>query len=245
MKKALSNAANNTSMNLQQANSNAGSQLSGMSQLNISSPKPAQKMYNPSNAPSPSAMTVGPRAPVSAPPSQVGHHGAIKNAVCVSSGYSRWDFTVGEIIGIPYHQSNTNPNVLPTDPCLAFTKQGPVYSKRRMVIVLWIHHYDMFCVPLFTHNGCGLGNKNSDARREYVCVMNEGDTNFNNDGMHDAIVAKCKYPLKPETSVHLGGGLKVSCKDDISRAGRLTKDSYKRLKDLWTWLKDHDTLEQW
>jgi hypothetical protein len=141
-------------------------------------------------------------------------------------GYTRRDFHLGEIVSIPFHTANTNPHVQSNDRRLAFTCEGPVYSKRRMAIVLWIYERDMFCIPLYTHDGTGLRNKSDRLRQEYVCVVNARDEhNFYNQGFYDPLLVNSRRPFHPDTAAHMAAGFRVACNDDIQFAGRITETS--------------------
>jgi hypothetical protein len=60
----------------------------------------------------------------------------ICNEVCRMSNRTRKDFKKGDIIAIPFHEPYLNANVKLPDPSWTYTNHGPVYSKRRMVIVM-------------------------------------------------------------------------------------------------------------
>jgi len=96
----------------------------------------------------------------------------VANNVCVLSGYTKHNFQLGEIITIPLHQPDLNPHADPNDQCLAHTIQGPVYSKRRMVVVLWIYEEILFCVPLYTFGKRGISSRPHWLIPEYVSVKN-------------------------------------------------------------------------
>lgn len=220
---------------------------SGMHRMKISglSTSSKQPYYDASNAPGASAMTTAPKAPVP-PPSQATVQVPVNNNVAICSGYSRYDFQPGDLISIPYHETNTNASLLPTDPNLTFTCQGPVYSKRRLAIVLWVHHFHMFCVPMYTHSGQGLKNKKGDLVKEYVCVMNRGpNPGFENDGKYPPITVSSRKPMKPESSVHITGGFKVPCNGDVLKVGGLVGDSYVELVELWKGLAQNASGYTW
>ncbi|RMX95982.1 hypothetical protein D0868_11433 [Hortaea werneckii] len=149
---------------------------------------------------------------------------------------------VGSRVSVP----NTNPNVDPTtDDQLAMTIWGPVYSKRRMVIVMWIHERDMFCLPLYTFSGRGINSRGKDIIHEYVALKNAGrpDTNF---GKYPAIEVVPKYKdLHKDTTIHITGGLRVGCNEDITRVGKLTKQGYFDLLALWKRLSNDAQQEPW
>jgi hypothetical protein len=63
--------------------------------------------------------------------------------VCKISNYTRRDFKLGDVIAAPFHVANTNPNVLSNDDRLTLTCEGHAYSKRRMMVVLFVHQYDL------------------------------------------------------------------------------------------------------
>ncbi|RMY29385.1 hypothetical protein D0866_08736 [Hortaea werneckii] len=142
--------------------------------------------------------------------------------------------------------TNTNPNVDPTtDDQLAMTIWGPGYSKRRMVIVMWIHERDMFCLPLYTFSGQGINSRGKDIIHEYVALKNAGKphTNF---GKYPAIEVVPKYKdLHKDTTIHITGGLRVGCNEDIIRVGKLTKQGYFDLLALWKRLSNDAQQDPW
>lgn len=156
-----------------------------------------------------------------------------QNAVCVLSNYTRRDFYVGDVIAAPFHTANTNPNADPKDPFLTFTSVGPAYSKRRMMVVLYIHQQDLHCLPLYSFSGRGLAAKAQQQQHEYACLRNAGDkTAF--PGPYEPLEIVAHRPIDGKnTTVHLTGGLKVGCNEDITPVGRLTQDSYYALQTIW------------
>lgn len=152
---------------------------------------------------------------------------------CKLSGLTRWDFHIGDLISAPFHSANTNPNVDPYDPRLALTVEGPVYSKRRMLIVLFIHAQDLYCLPLYSFSDRGLSAKPQYLRHEYVCVANNGDKYFANEGSHKALWIEANKAVSASTTLQLTGGMRIGCNEDVVRTGRLTRESYFYLLDLW------------
>ena len=199
-----------------------------------------QQYMNPSVAPSASMVSI-------APSSVAGSSYGVTNRrrrrpmrtctnVCELSNYLPEDYRLGEIYWAPYHEPNQDPGLQPTDAHLKQTMAGYVYTKRRMVVVLWTYTDDMFCVPMYTFRGNGLQNKPRTQIPEYVCVQNDDDLNYQKQGVHDPVVAIRKpgrKPFHPEAVIHITGGLKVSCSVDNSYCGRLSEESYIYLRDLW------------
>lgn len=197
--------------------------------------RPKEKVYNPSMGPSPSMMTTV-SATLSAAPSD-GTMGSVarvvNTAACVLGRFRKRNFKRGDVISLPYHTSNSNPHVDPQDPNLSYTVVGPVYSKRRMVVVLWMYKETMFCVPMYSFNGKGLRSKPKHIKEDYVSVVNKGDVNFENQGVHPPIQVECKWPVDKNTTIKLVGGVDVPYKADIAKAGRLPRESFGRLMMLW------------
>lgn len=168
------------------------------------------------------------------------------NQICRASNYTRRNFKKGDIIAIPFHTPNTNPNVDPvTDDQWTMTVWGPVYSKRRMVIVLWVYERDMFCLPLYTFGKTGLSNKGQNIKHEYVSVKNAGMPHVN-QGIYPRVEVRAyKKPMDEDSTVHISGGLRVGCNEDITWAGRMTKESYMDLVALWQDLSENAQGEPW
>jgi len=199
--------------------------------------------YNPSMAP---AATLAPgqiarsRAPTMASQgTQATYRGVIRNQNCILLGQTKANFKKGDIICTPYHQPNLVPNPDPNDFRLTRTCEGPVYSKRRMLVVLMIYEQTMYCLPLYTWSGRGLGSRPAWLKKEYVAMKNAQHKKlypgepFVNDGVHDEIEVICRHPVKVQTTIQLTGGVKVDCCGDVNTVGRLTQTGYKRLMALW------------
>ena len=116
--------------------------------------RPKDAIYDPSVGPTKSTMTTskyrGSAAPSRASSSR-SHRVALFDRYCRMTAYTRRDFRLGEVIAAPFHTSNTNPNYKIDDERITLTVEGPAYSKRRMMVILFIHAQDMFCLPLYSH----------------------------------------------------------------------------------------------
>ena len=231
-------------------NANAQAQLTAqMAQMNINrnafATAPA---FDPSNGPSPSVVSVDWRAQAAnaSQASTASVRQGVSNVVCKLSGLKKKHFKKGDVISIPFHTANMNPNVNPnTDKRLTFTIEGPAYSKRRMMVVMWLHSRDMFCLPLFTYSGSGLSNKQEHIK-EYVTVKNVGDFDFANQGVYTPIEVECKYkPMDKNTTIHLAAGVKVGYSEDIGKVGRVNQKSYAQLLELWRDLSRDAQKEPW
>ena len=168
-----------------------------------------------------------------------GHQGPVKTDLCTLTRRTRQNFSRGDIISVPVHKTNRNPNIDLTDRNLTKTKIGGVYSKRRMVVVLWLTYDSMFCLPLHTFGKTGLQKKPNQMRKEFVCVKNEADGEFHNQGVHPPVEANCRHPLEEHTVVPLGDHIEVGYRDDIAAVGEMTADGFVRLLALW----EHVTAE--
>ncbi|EMD00589.1 hypothetical protein BAUCODRAFT_175025 [Baudoinia panamericana UAMH 10762] len=168
------------------------------------------------------------------------------NQVCRASNLTRKNFWKGDVIAVPFHTPCTDPQVDPeTDVAWSMSMQGPVYSKRRMVVILWIHERDMFCLPLFTSNKSSLRNKSERIKHEYVSVANQGKPHVNQGHYPPVEVVAMKKPLHEDSIIHLAGGVRVGCNEDITWAGRMTKDGYTAVLKLWQDLSEHAQAEPW
>lgn len=159
-----------------------------------------------------------------------------KNDVCELSNWAPAHYKLGDIIAVPFHEPNTNPNLKVGNANLTKTIDGHAFTKRRMVVVLWMYAEDMFCLPLYSFEGNGFMAKPTWYHAEYVSLGNEGDQNFKGQGLYDPIFATHKPtrdPFHPQSAVHLGGGFKVACRANNSYCGRLTEASYYALVQLW------------
>jgi hypothetical protein len=53
------------------------------------------------------------------------------------------------------------------------------------------------------------------------------------------------HQVKPNTAVHLTGGQRVGCNEDIFIGGRLTRKTYYELVDVWINIVDTAKAEEW
>lgn len=211
-------------------------ELNGSESADWRSPRPSPT-YDPSMGPTQSTAT-NPRPIPTYTQSQYSKNSRasrlpFSSQYCKLSGRTRFDYRIGDLISAPFHVANTNPKVDPSDQCLTLTIEGPVYSKRRMLIVLFIHAQDMYCLPLYSFSDRGLEAKPEYVRDEYVCVANEGDRRFVNPGRHKPVQVAARRAVNASTTLHLAGGIRVGCNEDVFIAGRVTRESYFELKELW------------
>ncbi|KAK5165920.1 uncharacterized protein LTR77_008844 [Saxophila tyrrhenica] len=177
---------------------------SNLSQMNVQGPFANKtKTWDPSVAPSPSQMTKSPASGKSQVTTITRAGRRIDSGVCAKSGLTKEDYKLGEIIAIPFHQPNMNPHVDPNASDLVKTKYGPVFSKRRMVVVLWIYEEILFCVPLYTWDKRGVSSRADNLQPEYVSVKNVKDRDFQNQGRYQPVEATSRKEFdstKPSTS---------------------------------------------
>lgn len=208
-----------------------------------------QGMFNPSEGPSPSAAPGNWRARSRAPSQASGYstqQPPIRTDIYVSSGKRRGDFCLGEVISLPFHQSNTNPQTNPADYHLGKTWLGPAFSKRRMMVVLFIFHESMFCLPLYSFSERGITARPEHIQKEYVCMKNVDDVNFVNDGLYPPVEVKARLkPLSPETTIQMTGGMRVSFDEEVANVGRLTQKSYRHLVRLWQGVNEQGMADGW
>ena len=206
-----------------------------------------EKLYKSSEGPTGSTMTKPWRDHVAA--SEVSSTRSIRppylSEFCKTTNYSRRHFRLGEVITVPYHTSNTNPHVDPDDDRLILTVVGPAYSKKRMMVVLFIHIQDMYCLPLYSFSNRGLQGKPEHLKKEYVCMANDGDEGFVNQGIHRPVIIQAHHRVYDNTTVHLTGGVRVGCNEWVHSAGRLTRDSYYELVGVWSDLVSGAKAEVW
>jgi len=59
------------------------------------------------------------------------------------------------------------------------------------------------------------------------------------------VIIQAHHPVLPNTTVHLTGGVRVRCNEDMHNAGRLTRDSYYELLGVWSELVNGARTEPW
>ena len=193
----------------------------------------------------------------------------VDNGVCKLSGLRKEDFQLGHIISLPYHTPNMDPTIDPAnDDRWVSTVEGPAYSKRRMMyvssilplfpervltiyhfsrIVMWKYKREMFCLPLYSFGKKGLRSKPEWIKNEYICMMNVGDKDFDNQGKYPPVEAKCYNgrSLDSNTTVHITGGVKVAYDEDIRKSGRMERQSFDDLIEIWLTLSRDAQNEPW
>lgn len=220
-----------------QASGNNTVPTSGVANVHLqsaaASQAPASNVYNPSYGPRSTGSAATKRQRTATSHISTNSQRVNDPDVCVKSGRSKKFYRIGDIISTPYHTPNLNPDLDSGHRRLKKTCEGPVYSKRRMFIVLWIHEQDMFCLPLYSFDGKGLRSKAPFLREEYVCVKNWDATQFENQGPHSPVVVKANKPMDVNTTIHLSGGTKISCQEDTSLSGRVGVKGFYELMQLW------------
>lgn len=138
--------------------------------------------YDPSMGPTRSTMTtpfrhsVAPSRASTARSARVAHF----DRYCRVTNYTRRDFRLGDVISAPFHTSNTNPDYEKSldEGRITLTREGPAFSKRRMMVVVFIHLQDLHCLPLYSFGNRGLKEKPEYLKKEYVCMANDDDEGF-------------------------------------------------------------------
>ncbi|RMY68348.1 hypothetical protein D0864_11363 [Hortaea werneckii] len=221
-----------------------------MAQTNVSNPyNSCAAPYNPSQGPTASQITT-PWRTAKTNRSKAGFPSAtrgINTAVCKLSGYTKKDFLKGEVISLPFHCANTNPHVDPnTDDRWRSTVEGPVYSKRRMMVILFIYEQDMLCLPLYTWNKGGISRRPACLKKEYVGLKDAKNNEYVNYGDYNPVVIEGnRRPMHEHSTVVLSAGCKVGCNEDILSVGRLTERSHDYLVELWQKLNLKAEAEAW
>ncbi|KAM3418545.1 hypothetical protein BST61_g4522 [Cercospora zeina] len=172
------------------------------------------------------------------------NQGWFDNNVCVLSPYDRRSFKQGDIISVPYHIANMNPNIDKNQKELQISAQGPVFSKRRMMIVLWKTPEATLCLPLFSWQQAGIEKQDNgtNSMENYVCVVNYRDREAfkysdrkkgPNRPLHFVHKHDDHPGLNESTTCQLAGGHMVEYQEDISKVGRSTQSSYIGLRAMW------------
>lgn len=205
--------------------------------------------YDPSMGPARSAMTAPFCRSVAASRASTARstRAAYFDTYCRMTNYTRRDFRLGDVISAPFHTSNTNPQYEKSlhEGRITITREGPAFSKRRMMVVVFIHLQDLHCLPLYSFGNRGLKEKPEYLKKEYVCMANEGDKDFVNQGLYPPVRVNARHAVSGNTTVHLTGGLRVGCNEDISIVGRLTRPTFYALAELWQKMVVDAKKEPW
>lgn len=85
-----------------------------------------------------------------------------------------------------------------------------------------------------------------EVRNEYMDLINEGQPTYERETNLDPLKATLKKPLKEKTVVHVTGGIKVACNEDISIVRTVVKKSYRQLKAQWDAMRDEaNQMSSW
>ena len=81
----------------------------------------------------------------------------------------------GDLIEVAHHTSSRDsPTASLLDPNEMPTIWGPVYTKRRTIIVVELFQSHAECVPIYSHNGNGLKGKSDDEKKEFFAIQEKG-----------------------------------------------------------------------
>lgn len=187
-----------------------------------------------------SVMTTGTRRTTRGAPAMNTRNGRewINTPECIKAPYAIHDFNKGDVISVPFHVNNMNPSATFSDPSLRETEEGPVYTKRRMLVVLFKYKEGMLCLPLYSFGGRGIvaKAKPQDLLDHYVCLKDLKHANFINGGPNlpiDFVHANPYDQLSRATTIHLAGGIRVHWQEYVGLVGRLTREGYSRLLKQW------------
>lgn len=204
------------------------------------------KVYAPSMAPVYSTQSIiVPQLPNWTPSTSVSlvvtmqnkhkRQGWFENDVCITSNFHKGSFQVGDVVSVPYHVANRCPTAQPGIE-VNQTKVGPVFSKRRMFIILWHTDEYMFGLPLYSWHQVGISKKTKYIK-DYVSVGNYKFKNkFHMTGYHNPIWFVHKRDdseLTSSTTCHITGAHMIAYDEDIGKVGRITEKSYHALLKLW------------
>ncbi|CZT18624.1 uncharacterized protein RCC_04468 [Ramularia collo-cygni] len=156
---------------------------------------------------------------------------------------STWDrnrFLKGDVISIPYHEPNVDPNLTlndePGKTCLRSTNQGYVFTKRRMFVILYKHKQIMVCLPLTSKGSRGLASIPTPFRNESVCLWDRGAPDYESfepQGQYSPIefnkLSRNSDSLGSDTTINLTKVVSASWQLDMWHVGRLTRLGYNRI----------------
>lgn len=159
----------------------------------------------------------------------------IRTPTCVKSPFTRRIFQRGQVITLPFHQPNLAPDIDPADECLTLTKFGPVYTKRRMAVVLWRHKNEMMCLPIHSWGGRGIDSKPKFLKDQYMEIVNAGPEaeEYESKGSRGVLHAHMKHPMEKQGCVCLAAGFRVDYHEDLLVVGILDQQSIVRMVKGW------------
>jgi hypothetical protein len=143
-------------------------------------------------------------------------------------------FGKGDILSTPFHTSNLHQTTQHRyDFRPLYTPNGPVYSLRRLVVVLWLFGETMLCLPLYSFALEGIMAVPQRLQKEYVSLGDERDQIEHPIGDQSIlrIQVGCEGTKKmhPKALVHLSGAVEVRYDDEIVCVGRMPEKSFEEL----------------
>ncbi|KAF2214952.1 hypothetical protein CERZMDRAFT_95328 [Cercospora zeae-maydis SCOH1-5] len=172
----------------------------------------------------------------------------IQTDTCIRTKLTVANFKIGEVIALPFHVPNLNPHHKITHERLRVTCEGPVFSKRRMFVILWINQVDMFCLPLYSFENQGISKKRDELKKDYIEVKNVKAESFRQLGLYEPVKMQTYDPNRPmtdSTTIQLTGGIRVDPQEHISLVGRFTQASHRDLLKLYNDLSREAQKKPW
>jgi hypothetical protein len=179
---------------------------------------------------------------------------ALGQNVCRMSNKTRKDWKQGDILQVPMHVEAMDPKLARDSPNLRFTDIGPVFSKRRMMVVLHVFHDIMECLPLYTNGKKGLENVPKEQKVEWVPVVNYGSERHlkmasDSTARHLSVrlwgKRKEEREVDEHSHVHFTESVKVDCAGHIWKVGQCDEPSFQKLHDLRIELNQTAREEPW
>ncbi|KAM3418523.1 hypothetical protein BST61_g4501 [Cercospora zeina] len=200
----------------------------------------------PAPHPSPGSVYGGSAAPTEN--SIGGYNCHIQTDTCIRTKLTVANFKIGEVISLPFHVPNLNPRHKITHERLRLTCEGPVFSKRRMLVILWTNDFDMFCLPLYSFENQGISKKRDELKKDYIEVKNVNAESFRQLGLYKPVEVQTydlNRPMTDSTTIHLTGGIRVDPQEHISMVGRFTQASHRDLLKLYNDLSREAQKKPW
>jgi len=143
-------------------------------------------------------------------------------------------FGKGDILSVPVHTSNlhrTTEHRYRIRPI--HTPHGPVYSLRRLVVVIWLFTDTMLCLPLYSFAVEGIMAVPQRLQKEYIALKDDRDQvqhSIEDQGIR-RIQVGCygTKQMHPKALVHLSGAVEVRYEEDVACVGRLSENSFEEL----------------
>lgn len=148
----------------------------------------------------------------------------------------RDDCRPGQIVFAPVHTTDIVSDRSQNRDSIRHRDGYSIFSKKRPLVVLWRYDEVFFALPLYTHQGNGIP---VERKHEYIRLGHIGTSNAEQITQwletHPmlTVVKGGTFTFKPNSAVHLPGGVNVKYGENSVVIGAIGTDDWRRLVQIW------------